>query len=136
MWPNPHFSTDLVTFTKEMLYEKVHFLCNVEGANSVWFQRETAINFYPGHIFCVMLLLIQKILSHYHYFLCLNNCYNLQITLILHSVHFLKYSNYFCLKLGVAKLKAIVAKEISIVVFSQVPKYAFEFCLWIPLLLK
>ena len=26
MWPNPHFSADLVTFTKETLNGKFHFL--------------------------------------------------------------------------------------------------------------
>ena len=25
MWPNPHFSADLVTFTEEILNEKLHF---------------------------------------------------------------------------------------------------------------
>ena len=33
------------------------------GANSVWFQRVTAINVQPGLILCAMLWLIQKILS-------------------------------------------------------------------------
>ena len=28
MWPNPVFSADLVTFTKEILNGKLHFLCN------------------------------------------------------------------------------------------------------------
>ena len=27
MRPNPQFSADLVTFTGEILYEKLHFLC-------------------------------------------------------------------------------------------------------------
>ena len=27
MWPNPQFSADLVTFTKEILDGKLHFLC-------------------------------------------------------------------------------------------------------------
>ena len=27
MWPNPHFSADLVTFTEEILNGKPHFLC-------------------------------------------------------------------------------------------------------------
>ena len=43
------------------------------GANSVWFQRVTAMNFQPSLILCAMLWFIQKILSHYHYFLFLNN---------------------------------------------------------------
>ena len=29
MWPNPQEVADLVTFTKEILNEKRHFLCNV-----------------------------------------------------------------------------------------------------------
>ena len=49
------------------------------GANSVWFQRVTAISFNPGLILWAMLWLIQKMLSHYHYFLCSNNWYNVQI---------------------------------------------------------
>ena len=28
MWPNPQFPTDLVTFTEEILNEKLDFLCN------------------------------------------------------------------------------------------------------------
>ena len=28
MWPNPYFPTDLVTFTGEVLSEKLHFLCS------------------------------------------------------------------------------------------------------------
>ena len=27
MWPNPQFSADLVTYTEEILNEKLHFLC-------------------------------------------------------------------------------------------------------------
>ena len=29
MWPNPQFPVDLVTFTKEILNGKLHFLCSV-----------------------------------------------------------------------------------------------------------
>ena len=29
MWPNPRFTADLVTFTKEILNGKLHFLCCV-----------------------------------------------------------------------------------------------------------
>ena len=29
MWPNPQFPEDLVTFTKEILNRKLHFLCSV-----------------------------------------------------------------------------------------------------------
>ena len=46
---------------------------------TVWFQRVTAINFQPDLILCATLWLIQKILSNYYYFLCLNNWYNVQI---------------------------------------------------------
>ena len=28
MWPNPKFPGDLVTFTEEILNEKLHFLCS------------------------------------------------------------------------------------------------------------
>ena len=28
MWPNPQFSADLVTFTEEILNEKLYFLCS------------------------------------------------------------------------------------------------------------
>ena len=27
MWPNSQFPTDLVTFTEEILNEKLHFMC-------------------------------------------------------------------------------------------------------------
>ena len=29
MWPNPQFCVDLVTFTEEIINEKLHFLCIV-----------------------------------------------------------------------------------------------------------
>ena len=29
MWPNPQETADLVTFTEEILNEKLHFLCSV-----------------------------------------------------------------------------------------------------------
>ena len=29
MWPNPQFSSDLVTFTEEILNAKLHFLCSL-----------------------------------------------------------------------------------------------------------
>ena len=38
MWPNPQFPADLVTFTKEILKWKLHFLCSVG-------QPEKMINF-------------------------------------------------------------------------------------------
>ena len=28
MWPNPQFPADLITFTEEILNEKLHFLCS------------------------------------------------------------------------------------------------------------
>ena len=28
MWPNPQLPTDLLTFTEEILNEKLHFLCS------------------------------------------------------------------------------------------------------------
>ena len=31
MWPNPLFLADLVTFTEEILNEKLHFLCSVRN---------------------------------------------------------------------------------------------------------
>ena len=34
MWPNPQETTDLVTFTEEILNEKLHFLCNVSCETS------------------------------------------------------------------------------------------------------
>ena len=30
MWPNPQFSADLITFTKEILKGELHFLCSVQ----------------------------------------------------------------------------------------------------------
>ena len=29
MWPNPQFTTDLLTFTEEILNGKLHFMCSV-----------------------------------------------------------------------------------------------------------
>ena len=31
MWPNPQFPADLVTFTEEILNEKLHFLSSVKS---------------------------------------------------------------------------------------------------------
>ena len=33
MWPNPQKTADLVTFTKEILNENLHFLCGVFCGN-------------------------------------------------------------------------------------------------------
>ena len=33
MWPNPQETADLVTFTEEILNEKLHFLCSVTNLN-------------------------------------------------------------------------------------------------------
>ena len=30
MWPHPQENADLVTFTEEILNEKLHFLCSVD----------------------------------------------------------------------------------------------------------
>ena len=35
MWPNPQFPADLVTFTEEILNEKLHFLCRVSKISKV-----------------------------------------------------------------------------------------------------
>ena len=32
MWPNPQFHADLVTFTKEILNGKLHFMCSMRTA--------------------------------------------------------------------------------------------------------
>ena len=34
MWPNPQFPADLVSFTKEILNGKLHFLCSVLSGSS------------------------------------------------------------------------------------------------------
>ena len=34
MWVNPHFPEELVLFTEEILYEKLHFLCSDAGSKS------------------------------------------------------------------------------------------------------
>ena len=49
------------------------------GANSLCFQYVTATNFWPSLILWPMLWLMQKILSHNHYFVCLNNWNNVQV---------------------------------------------------------
>ena len=35
MWPNPEFAADLVTFTEEILNEKLHFLSNAGTFSNV-----------------------------------------------------------------------------------------------------
>ena len=34
MWPNPQFPTDLVTFTEEILHEKLHFMHSKKKASN------------------------------------------------------------------------------------------------------
>ena len=34
MWPNPQFPADLVTFTEEILYGKLSFLCSVKKSKN------------------------------------------------------------------------------------------------------
>ena len=40
MWPNPQFPANLVTFTEEILNEKLHFLCSdqncFQGFNDIF----------------------------------------------------------------------------------------------------
>ena len=40
MWPNLQFSADLVTFTEEILNEKLHFLCSVSLRKGKYFLFE------------------------------------------------------------------------------------------------
>ena len=35
MWPNPQFPVDLVSFTEEILNEKLNFLCRVSPIDPV-----------------------------------------------------------------------------------------------------
>ena len=41
MWPNPQETPNLVTFTKEILNGKLHFLCNIKVTN--YFRKEASI---------------------------------------------------------------------------------------------
>ena len=49
MWPNPQFPPDLVTFTKEILDGKLHFLCSVSDVVIVrlsWNIFKISIEYY------------------------------------------------------------------------------------------
>ena len=69
----------LNSLVPHLFIEKMTGLKFHPAANSEWFQRVTAINLQRDRILSAMLWLIQKILSHYHCFLCLNNWYSMQV---------------------------------------------------------
>ena len=50
MWPNPQETTDLVTFTEEILDGKLHFLCSEDCENYELFltrKLRLSLEFYP-----------------------------------------------------------------------------------------
>ena len=53
MWPSPHFSADLVTFTVEILTGKLHFLCSVYTEKSLFwnFQENLWVDYETYHEF-------------------------------------------------------------------------------------
>ena len=51
MWPNPQETADLVTFTEEILNEKLHLLCSVISCLSRnLFGKNSKINYLCFHI--------------------------------------------------------------------------------------
>ena len=45
MWPNPQFPADLVTFTEEILNEKLHFLCSDPSSDLIIFKIWRVVDF-------------------------------------------------------------------------------------------
>ena len=45
MWPNPQFPADLVTFTEEILNEKLHFLCSDLSSDLINFKIWRIVEF-------------------------------------------------------------------------------------------
>ena len=50
MWPNPQETVDLVTFTEELLNEKLHFLCSEQDSYEyTWntLQHKILVSLHP-----------------------------------------------------------------------------------------
>ena len=52
MWPNPQFPVDLVTFTEEILDEKLHFFCSVGLKQSGYIKHNILQSINKLHIVC------------------------------------------------------------------------------------
>ena len=50
MWPNPQETADLVTFTEEILNEKLHFLCNVIAKHEAYGLDSLTLEFIKNHL--------------------------------------------------------------------------------------
>ena len=50
MWPNPQFPEDLVTFTEEILNDKLYFLCNVYQKQHIhkWISQDMSNNIFTA----------------------------------------------------------------------------------------
>ena len=62
MWPNPQETTDLVTFTEEILSGKLHFLCSVRRSYKVQEDNVTILDAFQLLMFIIYRLLLQIIL--------------------------------------------------------------------------
>ena len=58
MWPNPQFTADLVTFTDDILNEKLHFLCsdafmsnNIRKRQCALIKKSISATFFQPKIF-------------------------------------------------------------------------------------
>ena len=58
MWANPQFTVDLATFTEEILYEKLHFLCsdafmsnNIRKRQCALIKKSISATFFQPKIF-------------------------------------------------------------------------------------
>ena len=57
MWPNPQETVDLVTFTEEILNEKLTFLCS-DGKNVINY----LLNSFTEHNYIMITAILQKLL--------------------------------------------------------------------------
>ena len=63
MWPNPQFTTDLVTITEEILNGKLHFLCSdTHSVRSIFWIKSLAWNFlFNANTWIVLLVRIKAL---------------------------------------------------------------------------
>ena len=71
MWPNPQFAADLVTFTEEILYGKLHFLCSgyifqrTKILDPIWKILSLSLSYIISPTMkCIMLIILITMTKH------------------------------------------------------------------------
>ena len=106
MWPNPQETADLVTFTDEILNEKLHFLCSV-------------IAYVP---FCFTCLCAYVTLLNY---VPTSTCFCVLRVYLRTCLFVLRMLIPMCLIIHVPRLKKSLIQQLSHVTLLQIPAQFF-----------